>query len=1013
MSAEGISGRKPYGLRTRMIETRGWKRLEANRMFEFQQVSPKDFNAILRRSFVWRAAARFEDPRAVAGGYDDMWRDGVFPKDPDLKQFLVSGPAILASLQIQNAFEMKFNKEECERLIEDYACWGGDRGLTEDTMREACGMPPRDRRHVCTQAASVIVVDNEPSEAEDPEAMWSRVTESIMKHLLTTKRLDITKPMFMRTKFKDVPNMNKEQLVASMLANKRLIQSQSRGKTEDVFIVGLVSKVKLDTLIAHMDRSSCPTLTERLAVSALEGYVNSIARSDNAEALANVFTSLSTKNPRGRPTANAKNRKEIFGSKASKAVSHEKNCRSLVQKLKEPVESSQLSPQRKRQRVKGREEPAVKEEKDGTDGNQLVLFSTSYQYPNTTVLRTRKIAESLGAQKFTRRAQQHLLAHTHDLDIHNSVFTVLSQLLDKLQVFPAMPQDLRSAFDRCVFDRDKVCREVLNVGREEGKCILTATLYGGSIPEHLAGNEFLTRLSKVSIYMRWLAISLLEDEFHRFRSTDVNKKNPDMSIVSHLYLAAEDYILTAWSTFLETLKPTHLSLHFDGVRVSLPEGGPIPDLCKKCESYIQDKTGFRVSIREKQHRTVFQSIEQKSTKEPQVLASQCQLEKHGNCILAAIAAVTGKETLVRQALAAEPHEDVSCRSYRECEELCQVKLVAKLTFRELKEGNFLLHSEAGGVPHCVGFTLTSGSDSCVVHDSGCVYRLSKLALAEAVETGIDSSTCVYFQVLERDVDVKLFASDELGDDDASALLALEAAGRKRPARFCNGHAEDGARARSSEVTPPIRRPIANCQSEAASRALRPVASRQSETAAAILIQGSESEQEDADASIPPHALGCQTESLAGSNSEMEGPTSNAFLDDDGVVIVDKTLLQSLADEVACVAAAAKYRKKSNSFACPCCPWRCFQSPGRVTDHLLKYHVERNQFCCSGKKQIKCVLSLHDSDMIRGHQKGKYLQRSARLLNAQVQPPLPQSINAVDKRIRLLLDPQGLLGKNIK
>lgn len=67
MSAEGISGRKPYGLRTRMIECRGWKRLEANRMFEFMQVSKKDFNAILRRSFVFRILARFEDPRAIEG----------------------------------------------------------------------------------------------------------------------------------------------------------------------------------------------------------------------------------------------------------------------------------------------------------------------------------------------------------------------------------------------------------------------------------------------------------------------------------------------------------------------------------------------------------------------------------------------------------------------------------------------------------------------------------------------------------------------------------------------------------------------------------------------------------------------------------------------------------------------------------------------------------------------------------------------------------------------------------
>ena len=215
-----------------------------------------------------------------------------------------------------------------------------------------------------------------------------------------------------------------------------------------------------------------------------------------------------------------------------------------------------------------KEEPVVKQEVFDAD-NQMKISPTTYAYPNTTVLRTRKVVQGLGAQKFTRRAQQHLLSHTHDLDIHNSVFTVVSQLLDKLQIAPALPQGIRSALDRCVSDRDKVCSDELQTSREGGKQILTAVLYGGAIPQRFAGNDFLIRLSKVSLYMRWLAISLFEDEFHRFRSTNVNKKNPDMSILSHLYLAAEDYILTAWVTFLETLKPAHLSLHFDGVRVSL------------------------------------------------------------------------------------------------------------------------------------------------------------------------------------------------------------------------------------------------------------------------------------------------------------------------------------------------------------------------------------------------------------------------------------------------------------
>ena len=35
MSADGISGRKPYGISTRMFELVGWKRLEANKILRF------------------------------------------------------------------------------------------------------------------------------------------------------------------------------------------------------------------------------------------------------------------------------------------------------------------------------------------------------------------------------------------------------------------------------------------------------------------------------------------------------------------------------------------------------------------------------------------------------------------------------------------------------------------------------------------------------------------------------------------------------------------------------------------------------------------------------------------------------------------------------------------------------------------------------------------------------------------------------------------------------------------
>ena len=42
------------------------------------------------RSLVFRTAARFTDPvRLQRGKYDDSHKDGIFPRDPTLKDFLV------------------------------------------------------------------------------------------------------------------------------------------------------------------------------------------------------------------------------------------------------------------------------------------------------------------------------------------------------------------------------------------------------------------------------------------------------------------------------------------------------------------------------------------------------------------------------------------------------------------------------------------------------------------------------------------------------------------------------------------------------------------------------------------------------------------------------------------------------------------------------------------------------------------------------------------------------------
>ena len=119
-----------------MIRCIAWKRLEANRIFSIANVTKKEFNSIMRRAFVFRMMARFEDPVAVQGSplpfaivqiqflssadcslaqpgaYPDIGKDGIFTKDQELRDFLTSGPAILAALQLQHAFECQHNQED-------------------------------------------------------------------------------------------------------------------------------------------------------------------------------------------------------------------------------------------------------------------------------------------------------------------------------------------------------------------------------------------------------------------------------------------------------------------------------------------------------------------------------------------------------------------------------------------------------------------------------------------------------------------------------------------------------------------------------------------------------------------------------------------------------------------------------------------------------------------------------------------------------------------------------------
>lgn len=180
--------------------------------------------------------------------------------------------------------------------------------------------------------------------------------------------------------------------------------------------------------------------------------------------------------------------------------------------------------------------------------------------------------------------------------------------------------------------------------------------------------------------------------------------------------------------------------------------------------------------------------------------------------------------------------------------------------------------------------------------------------------------------------------------------------------------------------------------------------------------------EDVEATAESHLLGmsagaARVQNLGESDDEEfgsrvgEAPSIQGFdwLDDQGQVTVEVVLLDEMKKEIAGYIDKAKanaIKPHQGAYACPACAFRSFDRCSRVAQHLSKYHTKRNQFSCSGTKQLRVALAIHDADMLAQHRKGSYLRRSAQVLRNSIRPKLSPHSNCIDRSIRLLLDASG-------
>ena len=348
MSGDGVMGRKPYGVMTRMFELIGWKRIEVNRMMRFTGVTQSNFMSILRRSFVWRPKARFLDADYLKAHYPDAAKDGIFPKNPHLRVFMQSGPAARALISLQHGFEAKHTREQCEAMIEAWVVDGMDDDVTQKTMRMACGLPYTPKSVVKTddqcikQTGTPNVLQSIHCSPDDPlveeRQRLGNIVAHLMRKLSENDQDATTRKSVKYFRIKSTLGIDFESAWDDLIRGKFLVQSATRSgrkAASEMRMPSFYVNTQLQDIYPTQPDESARTFPELHDHRRLRAYLEGDpARTININTMLKFLYEASTKVvKRGKEKAELVESRKHFAELAIKIRDSEDCGKALLERL--------------------------------------------------------------------------------------------------------------------------------------------------------------------------------------------------------------------------------------------------------------------------------------------------------------------------------------------------------------------------------------------------------------------------------------------------------------------------------------------------------------------------------------------------------------------------------------------------------------------------------------------------------------------------------------------------------
>ena len=771
-TGEGISGRMPYGVITKLFRVIGWKRVELNSMINFEGIEEASFESILRRFAVITLHSRLVERGTLEGVPFDSATGGVFERDPDLEAFYVSGPGTAAGLMIQLGFERAHNLEACRAEIIHYTRQGGDNGVGLAYMREACGLKPLAELHSAPGSTLGPL-----GFLLQPDAEQTTELERVRHASLTTARHMSTQGFDFLTS-SSFARLNTVHATSGMLKEvlwRRFKESaywRDAGKkkkamenlqpvlpTDRPVTCLYAAPADVDRpadALGNLDRrdEAAPVLTlvETFDVSRLRDYLEgSAARKANhaalTEALVGQLAEERARRPRGQHEESAEMvqiRKRLNSLRTMEQVGYEVLARSEAALETEAGADAGRAPQQgdfSRSRT----------------GESKVSHTVAY--PPKLEFRSRRYAsKTSSAQGMDQRLQKLLLHDTVDLDIANCMPVLLHQMVDRVKLVDREAwQSELDLLREIATNRQAFCEQRLKMPVSEGKRVLAAMLQGQAARGEVAGKADAQRIIALGRFLRWLACSLAPRVYSALKgSEDPNaKKWPEASTLAYLWQGVEDHVLEVMLQFVRGQMTEHVSMHFDGLRVDrgrvrleAEDGGDgVREMCARLQDHVLERTGYAVQIVSKEHLS-FMELLRGVGGEPLQPPPPAHMLGSENCIPLALGAVLGDSSLWNAFGPAAPVPGSQAgrpRAYRDVAADMGVQLVPELDLYALAEGKWLLHSENGGRPHCVAVQVQSRQQS-TVYWSGRSAVLGAMRLQGLLHAALDRKTIVLFRV---------------------------------------------------------------------------------------------------------------------------------------------------------------------------------------------------------------------------------------------------------------------------